>query len=309
MRRKILFLISLFVLFGLFVAGRFIYLKTQDTDGKLRVLSSPSAQVIIDDKKVGKTPFESDLKEGEYLIRLETTGKTKEATSWKGKIMINKNTLTFVDYELGTTDVSSTGIILSVSKMKTSPTISDDGEAEVVTEPKGAIVYLDNEEVGIAPLVLAGVASGDHELSVLNPGFFRRTQKVKIKPGFRIKAQFKLALDPTYKKVDVKTDTKDSKKTDGEKSSAESKPSAKKTVIVEIQETETGWLRVRKGPTTSSKEVGKVNPGDTFDLLEEDAGWYKIEYEKGKEGWISSRYADKKSTDKTDNQTTQEETE
>jgi len=53
----------------------------------------------------------------------------------------------------------------------------DVGEIYIETEPTGALVYLDNEEKGVAPLILADVPSGIHELSVFLPGFLRRTQK------------------------------------------------------------------------------------------------------------------------------------
>jgi len=39
--------------------------------------------------------------------------------------------------------------------------------------------------------------------------------------------------------------------------------------------------------------LAKVNPGETYPYSnEEKNGWYKIEYETGKEGWISKVYAD-----------------
>ena len=51
-------------------------------------------------------------------------------------------------------------------------------------------------------------------------------------------------------------------------------------------------MRVREEASTSSKELGKVDPGEEFVLLDEKNSWYKIEYEDT-EGWISSTYAEK----------------
>ncbi len=51
---------------------------------------------------------------------------------------------------------------------------------------------------------------------------------------------------------------------------------------------------MRKEPSTSAQELAKVNPGEEYPLLEEKSGWYKIEYEIGKEGWISATYAQKR---------------
>jgi len=50
---------------------------------------------------------------------------------------------------------------------------------------------------------------------------------------------------------------------------------------------------VRSGPSTSAKEIGRVKPGEKSVFIEEQEGWYKINYEEGKEGWISNRYAEK----------------
>ena len=60
-----------------------------------------------------------------------------------------------------------------------------------------------------------------------------------------------------------------------------------------IKETPTGWLRVRGEPSTVGAEVGRVNPGEKYTLLEEKDGWFQIEYEEGKNGWISGQYAEK----------------
>jgi SH3-like domain-containing protein len=58
---------------------------------------------------------------------------------------------------------------------------------------------------------------------------------------------------------------------------------------VSINETPTGWLRVRNAP--QGAEIGKVYPGDTFNLLDRDGEWLLIEMSAGASGWISSDYA------------------
>ena len=60
-----------------------------------------------------------------------------------------------------------------------------------------------------------------------------------------------------------------------------------------IKDTPTGFLRVREEPAITASEEARVKPGDQFDLLEENSGWFKIEYEKGKQGWVYSQYAEK----------------
>lgn len=62
---------------------------------------------------------------------------------------------------------------------------------------------------------------------------------------------------------------------------------------ISIKETETGWLRVRGGAGTSYQEITRVYPGETYLLLEESSGWYKIKLDEEREGWIAGRYATK----------------
>ncbi len=53
-------------------------------------------------------------------------------------------------------------------------------------------------------------------------------------------------------------------------------------------------MRVRKEPTVAASEEAQVKPGDKFALIEEKNGWYKINYESDKEGWVSGQYVEKK---------------
>jgi N-acetylmuramoyl-L-alanine amidase len=68
-----------------------------------------------------------------------------------------------------------------------------------------------------------------------------------------------------------------------------------KQVEVEILSTSTGFLRVRSEPSILGEEIGRVEPGERYPYLDEDedTGWLKIEYEEGKEGWVSGQYAKK----------------
>ncbi len=63
-------------------------------------------------------------------------------------------------------------------------------------------------------------------------------------------------------------------------------------LTVKIKDTGIGFLRVRSGAGTGNSEVGRVDVGKEFKVLEESKGWYKIEYELGKQGWISATYAE-----------------
>jgi uncharacterized protein YgiM (DUF1202 family) len=54
-------------------------------------------------------------------------------------------------------------------------------------------------------------------------------------------------------------------------------------------------LRVRETASTAAKELTQVKPGQRFPFIDEDSenNWFKIEYEAGKEGWVTGQYAKK----------------
>ncbi len=278
---KLILFSVLLALFLLFVAGKYLILDKQNQEGQLKILSSPSSSIFLNNIATGKnTPFEEKIKVGEYLIKLIPQGEATSTASWQGKVKIYKNALTYVNRELGSSDVTSSGEIFTATKMQSSPKDPATGEIAVETDPTGAIVYLDNDEKGVAPLILSEVPSGTHELSVFLPGFFRRNQKVNVDAKYRVNALFKLAIDQSQKQTT-------------EKQATQSATTTKSTFSVEIKETPTGFLRVREEPTTSASEEAQVKPGEKYTVLEEKSGWYRIEYKEGSEGWISAEYAER----------------
>lgn len=59
---------------------------------------------------------------------------------------------------------------------------------------------------------------------------------------------------------------------------------------VRITETETGWLNVREGPSTTYRRLRQVLPGETYPFTEVRDGWYRIELGEGEYGWVSGTY-------------------
>jgi hypothetical protein len=282
MKVKLAIFSSLVFLFILFLIGRFIFLDQRNATGELKVVSSPTASVFINNVVIGKTPFFDKYKVGEYVIKIIPEGTATEAASWQGKINIYKNALTYVNRELGSSDVSSAGEVYTTTKMEKAPSNKNYGEIYVETEPQGAIVYLDNDEKGVAPLILADVLKGTHELSVSMPNFIRRTQKINVDSGYRVSGYVKLSIDQTQPSI-IKKET-------GQNASGSA---SLKDSSVLIKDTPTGWLRVRVEPSIDASEAARVKPGEKYPLLEEQGDWYKIRYEDGKEGWISSSYSEK----------------
>lgn len=293
MKNKLSLLLILVLLFIVFVAVRFFIFDKQNETGKMKIISSPTASVFLNSTFIGKTPFEDKYKVGEYLLKLIPDSTASDTASWNGKINIYKNALTYVNRELGSSDIASAGEIFTTVKMTKKPANSESGEIYVETEPQGAIVTLDSDEKGVAPAVMENVTRGDHELSVFMPGFFRRTQKVNVDPGFRVNAYFKLAIDQSSSFAKVSDDKTKTASSSGE--------TTNKTYI-KIRDNPQGWLRVRADGSIDATESAKIKTGGKYEFLDEITGWYKIKYNDNKdelvsgdftEGWVSSEYSSK----------------
>src|SRR3989338_3241968 len=200
MKNKLLFLILILSMF--IVTGVFYYLMMnyKAKEGILQIYSIPDAMIYIDNKKSGSTPFEKNIGVGEYLINLVPQNQSTQSATWKGKIKINFNTVSYINRELGSSDITSAGIVLVMEDIKTK---NNSGVIEGDSEPIGSIVSLDNIEQGITPFTVRNIEPGDHELTVYNPGFIKRTQKVKVKANYRLSALFKLAVDLDYQSVNL----------------------------------------------------------------------------------------------------------
>lgn len=294
MKNKLTFLFILVLLFGIFVFVKFFVLDQQNIFGELKVISSPTATVFLNNVATGKTdpPFDQKMKVGEYILKLIPEGTATETASWNGKIQVYKNALTYVNRELGSSDIASAGEIFTTIKMDKPPKSGGYGEIYVETEPQGAIVTLDNDEKGVAPVILSDVLRGDHELSVYMPGFFRRTQKINVDAGYRVNASFKLAIDQSQKKPTPKPENKE----------ATGSTQTATTTYVTIKDTPQGWLRVREDASIDASESAKVKPGEKYELLDEKSGWYKIKFNGNKigivsgsftQGWVSVEFSSK----------------
>lgn len=301
MKKKLLIILVLLALFAIFLVGKYYFFDREAVAGRLRILSSPGAGVFIDGVSSGKTPHEASLKPGEYQIKLIPEGEGTKTVSWEGKVTVNENALTFVSRELGTSDLTSAGEVLTISKMKDKPN-GDVGEVAVETDPTGGIVFLDGDQKGISPLRMQDVPSGDHEISVFLPGFFRRSQKIHIEKAHTLNASFKLSLDQSHKTLEEEVADKE-KAASAEAAKKEASESAKADTektdtkedstsgTLKILDTPTGYLNVRDEPSISGKVVTKVDPGKEFKYTDVQSSWYKISA-AGEEGWVAGQYVE-----------------
>lgn len=299
MKKKLLLLLILTIGFVIFTVVSVVLFK-KEKEPELKILSSPTATVLLDGQPIGKTPIEGFVvSAGEHMLVLTPDKPASETASWRGKVTTNPSSKTYVDRQLGPSEIHSSGVVFSVRKAERGSSKKGVGAIEITTDPIGTIIYLDNDEKGIAPLMMEDVAVGEHEISAYSPGFIRRSQKIKVEDGYIVSGEFKLAIDPSYQKIEITPkEATESASLSGTPTPSPSggvlSPSPSSSNSITIKQTPTGFLRVRDKPSTGGSEIAQVKPGETYEILDEQNGWIQIEYEKGEKGWVSGQYAEKK---------------
>ncbi|MDE2588997.1 MAG: PEGA domain-containing protein [Patescibacteria group bacterium] len=282
MRRIFLLLLPIFLAVIVFFAVIFILSATSTKKGALQVTSVPQSTVYLDGNMIGKTPLckcdgDNMLAIGEYTIKLVPVDTTRSPL--EEKISINTSVLTVVDRTFGDIGKSSGSIISLIpsNSIKTA-------QLSVVAIPYGASVSMDNNAVGIAPLLLQSITDSDHEVTIAKDGYTPKTIRIHGVVGYTLKAVITLAADNL---------SASNGSSSGALTPLVATASATDKPQVVILQTPTGFLRVRSSPSLGGDEIAQVHPGETYTYLDEQTGWLEIQLQNGKQGWVSDQYAKK----------------
>ena len=251
-----------------FVIG---YLKPEKAG--LVIDSEPKTLVYINGQEVGRSRYETTINPGDVVIRLVPQDTSLSLTTFETKVSLVSGIKTIIKREFGPTEELSGGIIVSFEK-----TVEDEAGLAIVTIPDAAQITIDGQIRGISPYKNPSLTEGEHNLVISISGYEPRTEAIRTYKGYKLTAIVKL------------------KKSEQVLETPQPNPSpVVEKVKVKILTTPTGFLRVRNEPTNSSFEVGQVESGEIYEVLEEDleAGWVKIELSGGSEGWISNEYTQK----------------
>lgn len=278
MNKKAILIVIIFLAVLGFGGYKLLSLRSGGTSG-LKVLSTPTASIFLNDKLIGKTPYDDKYSSGEYILKLIPEGISSQTVSWQGKITLNPALLTYINRDLGTSELTSAGEILTLEKIS-----QPQAKLAVTSQPDGSTVLLDGQEKGTTPLSPIDITAGEHEVGVTSPGFTARTVRISAVTGYKLTASVQLALAPGQETTPSASATSSSTTTSGKQ--------VNKPYVV-IKDTPTGFLRVRVDPSLSATEAAQVKPGEKYPYLDTNDGWYKITYDTGKSGWVSASYADK----------------
>lgn len=243
--------------------------------GALQVTSDPQSKIYLDGKSIGQTPLclcelKDMLDTGDYTIRLVPT--EGNFLPFEQKIPINAKVLTVVDRSFAQGGESS-GSVISLSKLDN----KNDIGLSVISLPPSAKLSLDSGEIGDTPLKTSDVTESDHEIKLTKNGYKDKLIRIRTVKGYELNAVVFLGSNPV-----------------AASQSASPLPSSLPSVTkILILDTPTGFLRVRDSASLGGNQVGQVLPGEKYDLLDEQSGWYKIKLKDATVGWVSSQYAQK----------------
>lgn len=262
-------------------------------------MDSSVSQVYLDGLHYGQTPFEKrDIRPGTYTLRIEPAEADKKP--YETQIHLYPDTLTSVLWSFEGSEPTGTGEILELEPLAS----QERSELSVITVPEGAKVSLDSKSYGLSPTVVESVSAGQYNLAIEAVAHVKKAISINLQPGYRLHVFSRLA-----KESDALAVTPDSS------ASGETTPPAENTLApspsasplamapspspnepakpyVTIRETGTGWLRVRDEAANTGAEVARLDVGNKYPYRSTLNGWYEIEYETGKTGWISGQYAD-----------------
>jgi hypothetical protein len=282
--KKILFIIVPILLAIFIFVVIFIVANKTTNKGALQVTSSPISKVYVDGKLIGQTPLckcevNDMITTGIHSVRLVSLQGNLEP--FEEKITIAPSVLTVVDRTFGPGS-SSQGSVISLTS------ISDKKDAQVlvVSFPDKSQVFLDNNPSGLSPILLKGLTVSDHEIKITKDGYKDKTLKIRTVAGYKLEALVFLGVNLATATATVSAIPSPSPSVS---------PTPTSSVKILILDTPTGFLRVRADSSLGAAEVGRVNPGETYDLLNETTGWYQIQLPNKTKGWVSSQYAKKQS--------------
>lgn len=138
--------------------------------GSIEVLANvEGARVFLDDKEVGVTPdvVVEDLPAGTYTIQVRRTGYT----TYTAPITVKPNVRI---------------------KMHV-PMVANSARVQITASPASVTVYLDNENVGVAPLTLDAVAAGRHALRFEKSGYATAYRVFQVDVGQKLELSANLS--------------------------------------------------------------------------------------------------------------------
>ena len=174
-------------------AGLVFFLNRKTGKGALQVTSLPESKVYLNGKFIGNTPLCKCSPSDMLLVGDYTVGIVPNQAGLKPieeKITINKSTLSVIDRSFADGALSSGSVItLEVPSDKKAL------EVMVVSFPDKSSVFIDNNLVGITPLLLKNITESDHDLKLTKEGYMDKSIRIRTAMGLRLKSIITLGIN------------------------------------------------------------------------------------------------------------------
>jgi len=251
--------------------------------GGIKIDTTTAASVYINGALVGSTPYNEFYPAGEITLKLVPEGNENNLVPFEIKVNITSGIQTVVERSFGSTEDASSDYVISFDKNG-----SENSGLVVVSRPENAEVEIDGVSRGFAPYEDSTVNPGLHAVTVKAPGYADASMTVSTVIGYRL--TFFAKLEKGISSEETQT------------MPVQTSPPDQDKPYVQIQNTPTGYLRVRSKPGLAGVEIAQVSPGDKFPYLDEDVatGWLEIQYQgptvasaSGVVGWVSGDFAKK----------------
>jgi hypothetical protein len=270
-------LITLISLVCVVAASFFLIGYFRPKPGGILVTTSPVASIYINGVLMGSSPYQGYYKAGQIDLKLVPNVSDTSLVPYEINVKLVPEIQTVVGREFAKTENESSGDVIYFEKT---------GGAEVglvvTSTPENAQVSVDGVPQGFAPYKTSTISPAQHQITVKAPGYIDRNMTVKTLAGYRLTVFAQLA--------------------EGSATPLPSPTLAPPQTLVQIENTPTGYLRVRSEPGTAGEEIAEVKPGSTYPYLNDDTatGWLEIQYEPvapglpdGIVGWVSNQFAKK----------------
>lgn len=152
----------------------------------LLVISTPKADVFIDGKRMGETPYDTVLTPKEVLVKISPLDS--HFTSYETRVKLTARVKTILQRDLAEGSGRSSGILVSFEKIvDKKPLVS------VISDPDGAQVILDGQVRGFTPLEVGFVEAGEYKLSLSLADYLTKEVNIRTYPGYKLTALFELS--------------------------------------------------------------------------------------------------------------------
>lgn len=268
------------VLASVSIIGFMIYQTISSGSAVVVIESNPQSIVYIDGEQKGKTPFEYETKAREIIVKLVPESFSVPLSPFEANVRLTEGVKTIVRRDFGENTGRAFGQIISFEK-----SVGADANVIVISDPDGVPVSLNGETVGVTPLKQK-VDPGEHTLSLSSAGYEEMSYKIRAVSGYTVTSIAELAgREPVEEapapEADLEINT-----------TQEVAGTSNKVNTLTILNTPLGFLRVRDIASTAGEEVGRVSPGDTYEIIQhdEEVDWYEIKLQDDNTGWVSGEY-------------------